>query len=131
MKKIFSMILLVILCKNSDAQTFKYFDCIKSYEDSLINVYSVRVRFEQQLDNNIRLDIVRTELKKRFQVQSDMILQMETLGFKKHRTYQYRVVVAKKNIADTLNHFDKTGGNNSFLLKITNKLDLIVAPQRK
>ena len=113
MKKIFSIILLVILCKNSDAQIFKSFDCVKSYEDSLISVYSVRIKLEQQLDNNRRLNIVRTELKKHFQIQSDMILQIETLGSKKYRTYQYRVVVAKKNITDTLKYFDNMGKDNS------------------
>ncbi|PIF01422.1 MAG: hypothetical protein CR994_02400 [Maribacter sp.] len=94
----------------------KSFDCMKSYEDSLVSVYSVRIRLDQQTNSDSRLNVVKTELKKHLQVQSDNILQIETLGSKKYGIYQYRVIVAKKNIADTLGYFDKMGKDNSFFL---------------
>lgn len=96
MKKIFSIIVVVFFVKFSNAQMIKSFDCVKLHEDSLVSVYSVRIRLDQQIDNDSRINIVKLELKKRFQVQPDKILQIETFGSKKHRTFQYKIRVAKK-----------------------------------
>ena len=95
MKKIFAIIVIIIFCKTSNAQMFKSFDCLKSYEDSFVTVYSLKIRLHQQIDNDSRINIVKTELNKRFHVQSNKILQIETLGSKKYRTYQYNVRVVK------------------------------------
>lgn len=86
---------MVFFCKISYAQILKSFDCVQSYEDSFVTVYSLRISLGQQMDSDSRINIVKTELNKRFQIQSNKILQINTLGSKKFRTYQYNVRVAK------------------------------------
>lgn len=102
MRKILSVIVVVFLCMTSNAQMIKSFDCVKTSEDSVVSVYSVRIRFDQQIDNDSRMNIVKAELKKRFQVHTDKILQIEALGSKKRRTYQYKIQVAKNNMQRSL-----------------------------
>jgi hypothetical protein len=73
----------------------KSFDCVKFYEDSFVTVYSLKIRLHQQIENDSRINILKTELNKRFHVQSNKILKIKTLGSKKYRTYQYNVRIAK------------------------------------
>lgn len=95
MKRIFLIIALAFMCKASNAQMIKSFDCVKSYEDSSITVYSVRIGLDRRVHNDSGLNIVKTEFKKRFQIQSDKILQIDRLGSKKYNTYQCLVRVEK------------------------------------
>jgi hypothetical protein len=96
MKNLFLILTLFFLCKTSTAQEIKSFDCEKSYEDSFINVYSIRIKIDQQMSEDNRINIVKDELEKRFQVQTDKILNIDALGSKKYKTYQYKVRVSKK-----------------------------------
>ena len=96
MKKVVLIIMLIFSGPVSDAQVVKSFEYVKSYEDSLISVYSVRIRLDRQADNNTKSALVKNELMKRVLFQSERILQIEEGGHKKFLTFNYRVRVAKK-----------------------------------
>jgi len=96
MKKIFSIIVVVFLCKVSNAQMIKTFDCITAQEDSSSTTYSLKVKFDSVGDKDKRLSLVKTELEEKHQIKPAQIIAIEAFMDKRPRTYRYRVRVSKK-----------------------------------
>jgi hypothetical protein len=81
----------------SKAQAIKSFDCIKSQKDSSSIIYSLKVKFDSIGDKEIRLELVKAELERKYQIKTDKIISIESFVDKKYLTYRYRVKVKVKN----------------------------------
>lgn len=96
MKNFIFIILVLFLNNTSKAQTIKSFDLIKSNEDSISTTYSIKVKFDSSGYKEKRLELVKAELEKTYQIKTDKIISIETFIGKKYLTYFYRVKVKKE-----------------------------------
>jgi len=77
----------------------KSFECTKIQEsDSCIIVYSVKVTFSSNTTDSNRLSLVKMELNKRYQVEMDNIVSIQSWFGKRFRTFLYTVNV--QNLKD-------------------------------
>ena len=95
MKKIVFTIIILLLTKTSKAQMIKSFDCIKSQKDTVL-IYNLKVEFDSISENKKRIELIKLELEKNYQVKTDRIISIESFIDKKYLTYRYRVNVRKE-----------------------------------
>lgn len=97
MKKSISIITLCILSCTGNAQMIKKFNCVKTQEDSVFVVYSLKVKFASVFKEEKRLSLVKTELVEKFQIDANNIISIESYLGKKYLTYLYRLKVKKRH----------------------------------
>src|SRR5690606_11575841 len=94
MKRYIIILVLFLLSNISFAQMIKSFECFKTQEsDSCITVYSIKVTFNSQTTDSTRLNIVKKELNKSYQVEMDNIVSIQSWYGKRFRTFLYTVKV--------------------------------------
>ncbi len=73
----------------------KSFDCVKSQKDTVL-IYDLKVKFDSYIDKDKRLNLVKTELEKNYQIDPAKIISIETWVGKRPRTHLYKVKVKKE-----------------------------------
>lgn len=73
------------------AQSIKSFDCVIESEDTISVMYSLKVRFTSFVENEVRLELLKKELEKNYNVKPDNIISIEAFLDKRPKTYRYRV----------------------------------------
>lgn len=79
----------------SNAQIIKKFECTKVKEDSVSATYSVRATLSPPGDRDRRLNLVKNELEKKYQITPSGIISIESWTPKVYGTFPYRIVVRK------------------------------------
>lgn len=95
MKKIIVLIIVLFLNNTSKAQMIKSFDCVKSQKDTVL-IYNLKVKFDSIGEEEKRIELIKAELEKNYQVKTDKIISIESFPDKKYLTYRYRVKVKKE-----------------------------------
>ncbi len=88
------------MSNTSEAQIIRSFDCLISQEDSSSATYSVKVKFDSIGDKEKRLELVKEELERKYQIKTDKIISIESFVDKKYLTYRYRVKVKNYSLKD-------------------------------
>lgn len=95
MKNIIFIIIVLLLNNTSKAQMIKSFDCVISQEDTVV-IYHLKVKFDSNYDREKRMELLKSELKKRYQIKADKIISIESFIGKRFLTYLYTVKVKKE-----------------------------------
>lgn len=95
MKKFFFVLTILLLSNVSKAQMIKLIDFIKVKDDSISTTWSAKVKFYSSGDKDNRLNLVKAELEKSYQIKPDRIIFIEEFMGKKFLTYLYSVKVKK------------------------------------
>lgn len=95
MKKFISILTIVLLSNVSKAQMIKLIDFIQVKDDSISITWSAKVKFYSSEDKDNRLNLVKAELEKNYQIKPDRIIFIEEFMGKKYLTYLYSVKVKK------------------------------------
>ena len=106
MKKLIFILTILLLNNISKAQMIKAFYFIKVKEDSISTTWSAKVKFDSTGDAEKRLNLVKVELEKNYQIKSDRIISIESFIGKKYLTYLYTVKV-KKDIQQKQNETEQ------------------------
>jgi len=96
MKKIYFIVISLLLLNNiTKAQIIKSYDCVIDQMDTVI-IYHLKVKFDSIGKVERRIDLVKAELEKKYQVNADKIISIESFIDKKYLTYRYRIKVKKE-----------------------------------
>jgi hypothetical protein len=94
MKRLVFIIIMLFFNNNLDAQIIKSFECTETYEaESCIIVYDIKVAFKSNTTDSVRLDLVKMELNKRYQIDKDNIISIQSWLGKRFRTFLYTIKV--------------------------------------
>ncbi len=94
-KTILCIILALFLAISSFGQILRNIKFYKTYEDSNAVIYSVKMTLDKHVNNSEGLKILRIQLKHCLKISDKDILNIETLGSKKYREFNYKIKVAK------------------------------------
>jgi len=95
MKNFIVIIFVLFLNNTSKAQMIKSFECVKSQKDTVL-IYNLKVKFDSYIDKDERLNLVKTELEKNYQINPAKIISVETWIGKHPRTHLYTVKVKEE-----------------------------------
>lgn len=94
MKKLILFIFYFILSKHSLPQVIKSFECNKIVNGNTSTTdYSIKVIFNVNTSDSIRINLIKSELKKRFFIESNMIVYIQSCYGKRFRSFLYTVKV--------------------------------------
>lgn len=62
-------------------------------KDSCIITYNIKVSFNSNTTDSVRLDIVKKEMNKRYQIDNDNIISIQSWYGKRFRTFLYAIKV--------------------------------------
>lgn len=98
MKKLLFLIVVLFINFHSDAQILKSFVCSEiNDKDSCIITYNIKVSFNSNTNDSVRLDIVKKEMNKRYQIDDDNIISIQSWYGKRFRTFLYTIKVKYYN----------------------------------
>ena len=95
MKKFIIVVIALFLGNTCKAQMIKSFDCVKTQKDSVLT-YDLEVKFDSFGEEEKRIELVKVELEKLYQVKRDRIISIESFPGKMYLTYRYRIKIKNK-----------------------------------